>query len=113
MKEGFCLLLFAACVVGGCARGEVRPQGADLQALQLEKMDVRVPEPPARRAPAVRDTPAPGARAPRIHLVREKDTLWNIARTYYGDGAKYVLIMRANNIAEPKALKVGQKLIIP
>ena len=54
-------------------------------------------------------SPAPG----KTHTVARDDSLWNIAQKYYGDGNKYKLIMKANNISDPKALVVGQVLKIP
>ena len=36
-----------------------------------------------------------------------------IAKKYYGDGNKYPEIARANNIANPNIISVGQKLLIP
>ena len=49
----------------------------------------------------------------KIHVVAKGDSLWNIAKKYYGDGNKYKLIMKANNIKDAGALQVGQKLTIP
>lgn len=47
------------------------------------------------------------------YTVQKGDTLWAIAKRYYGDGNKYPQIARANNIANPNIIHVGQKLLIP
>ncbi len=55
-------------------------------------------------------TPKPAA---KYHTVVKGDTLWDIAKKYYGDGNRYPEIVRANNIANPNIISVGQKLLIP
>ena len=55
-------------------------------------------------------TPKPSA---KYHTVVKGDTLWAIAKKYYGDGNRYPEIARANNIANPNIISVGQKLLIP
>lgn len=49
----------------------------------------------------------------RYHRVVKGDTLWGIAKKYYGNGSKYPLIAKANNIKNPDIIHVGQKLLIP
>lgn len=51
----------------------------------------------------------------RTHTVRKGETLWDIAIDYYGDGALFQLIYRANKktMKSPGALHLGQKLLIP
>lgn len=41
------------------------------------------------------------------------DTLWAIAKKYYGDGNRYSEIAKANNIANANIISIGQKLLIP
>jgi nucleoid-associated protein YgaU len=51
-----------------------------------------------------------------VYIVRPKDTLYAIARTYYeGDQTKWRLIYEANRerIDDPNLIYVGMKLIIP
>ena len=55
-------------------------------------------------------TPKPSA---RYYTVVKGDTLWAIAKKYYGDGNRYPEIARANNIANPNIIHIGQKLLIP
>lgn len=51
----------------------------------------------------------------KIYTVKKGDCLWNIAKKYYGDGAKYKLIYNANKgkIKNPNKIYVGEKIIIP
>ncbi|MBN1219092.1 MAG: N-acetylmuramoyl-L-alanine amidase [Anaerolineae bacterium] len=53
------------------------------------------------------------AGAPTTYTVKSGDTLGKIAVKVYGDAHKYPLIQRANNIANPSRIWVGQVLIIP
>ena len=55
-------------------------------------------------------TPKPSA---KYHTVVKGDTLWAIAKKYYGNGNRYPEIARANNIVNPNIISVGQKLLIP
>lgn len=47
------------------------------------------------------------------YTVQSGDTLWMIAAQFYGDGARYILIAQANNIAAPYTIYPGQLLVIP
>lgn len=47
------------------------------------------------------------------YTVVKGDTLWGIAKKYYGNGSRYPEIAKANNIANPDIIYVGQKLLIP
>ena len=47
------------------------------------------------------------------YRVRKGDTLGKIARQFYGDSARFPLIVAANNIPDPDRLTIGQALIVP
>ena len=49
------------------------------------------------------------------YTVKKGDCLWNIAKKFYGNGAKYTKIYNANKdkIKNPNLIYVGQVLIIP
>ena len=51
--------------------------------------------------------------APTTYTVKRGDTLGKIAVKFYGDAHKYPVIQRANNIADPSRIWVGQALVIP
>lgn len=60
----------------------------------------------------------PPVKAPanaRTHKVARGDTLYSIAKQYYGDGNKWTKIYKANEdkIPNPNVLKLGQELTIP
>lgn len=50
-----------------------------------------------------------------FYIVKNKDTLWAIAKRFYGNGAKYTKIYNANKdkIKNPALIYPGQKLVIP
>ncbi len=70
---------------------------------------------PSPAAPAPAPSPPPPLPAPavRTYTVQPGDTLGGIARTVYGNAAKYPLIAAANNITDPRRIWVGQVLTIP
>jgi len=52
----------------------------------------------------------------RYHTVARKETLFALARQYYGDQSKWRTIYDANRAAigeDPNKIRVGQQLIIP
>lgn len=51
----------------------------------------------------------------QIHKVQYRDDLHKIAKKYYGDGSKWILIFNANKdkIQDRNSLKIGTELIIP
>lgn len=59
--------------------------------------------------------PATNAPQTKTYTVKKGDTLWGIAKKYYGDGAKYTRIYDANKdkIKNPNLIYVGQVFTIP
>ena len=51
--------------------------------------------------------------SPTTYTIQRGDTLGRIAAKFYGNASKYPIIQRANNIANPNRIWVGQVLIIP
>lgn len=47
------------------------------------------------------------------YIVKPGDTLWAIAQRYLGSGPRWREIAEANNIVDPRKLRVGQRLVIP
>lgn len=63
-------------------------------------------------------TPEPQAQAPQTigadtYTTVQGDHLWGIAVRAYGDGYQWVRIWRANKLADPNLIFVGQTLTIP
>ena len=50
---------------------------------------------------------------PNEYVVQAGDSLWSIAQAKYADGYEWVTIANANNLDNPDAIDVGQKLAIP
>ena len=67
------------------------------------------------RAPAAA-SPAPATpkeEGPRTHTVSGGDTLFALAKRYYGSGTQWTRIAEANGLSEGDPLRVGQSLRIP
>ena len=96
-RAAVCALLAALWLPGCASRG-------DGEQIRLAELRPAMP-PDAKRAP----------RFPRRHRVRAGETLYAIARRYYGDGDKWRTILRANRdrLPSPGALRAGQVLVIP
>ncbi len=61
-------------------------------------------------SPTAQPTLSPGERS---YTVEAGDNLWSIAQKMYGNGAKYPLILSANNLNENTKLRIGMVLTIP
>ena len=61
------------------------------------------------------NSPAPSEGSTLTHTVVEGDSLWNIAKKYYGNGSKYTAIHEANKdeIENSSLIYPGQVLTIP
>jgi nucleoid-associated protein YgaU len=49
----------------------------------------------------------------QTYTVEAGDNLSKISKYFYGDANKYEAIVKANNLADPDKIRVGQKLVIP
>ena len=49
----------------------------------------------------------------QTYTVQPGDNLSKISKHFYGDANKYAQIVKANNLADPDKIKVGQQLVIP
>jgi nucleoid-associated protein YgaU len=49
----------------------------------------------------------------QVYTVQGGDNLSRISKYFYGNANRYMEIAKANNLADPDKIKVGQKLTIP
>jgi len=59
------------------------------------------------------DASAPAASGPQKHVIAKGDTLWDLAKSFYGEGSLWKKISEANGKPAPRALHVGTELEIP
>jgi len=90
-----CCILFVALTAIGCGSASPPP--------------VTSPRAPERGAPPAAETAAVNSLV-RTHTVERGDTLWSLARRYSVSVADLV---RANDLADPDRLAVGDRLVIP
>ena len=64
---------------------------------------------------STRETKAPASNSGKTYTVKKGDSLWKIAKQFYGNGAQYTKIYNANKdkIKNPNLIYVGQVLKIP
>jgi LysM repeat protein len=82
---------------------------------EVSDLDAHVSPTSGRAAPPAPWSPYAVAVTPRqrSYRVRSGDTLWSIAAKVYGEPNRWHQIADANNIRNPRRLRVGQVLIIP
>lgn len=54
-----------------------------------------------------------GEQLPTTYVVASGDTLWSVAEKFYGDGFKWVDLVKENNLPQNGGITVGQTLKIP
>jgi len=70
---------------------------------------------PPTQSPPTASTGSAENKYTQRHEVVSGDTLWKIAKKYYGDGSLYMEIFKANQdvLSDPDKIQVGQMLRIP
>ncbi|MGF6173705.1 5'-nucleotidase C-terminal domain-containing protein [Ensifer sp. 4252] len=63
--------------------------------------------------PAAGTAATTAASGPQKHVIAKGDTLWDLAKAFYGDGALWAKISEANGKPAPRHLHVGTELEIP
>lgn len=92
------------------------PAGGDPYAGYANYTAPAASQPVAAHAPAYTASYGGGAGGGRVHVVQKGDTIFKLARDYYGgDASKWRTIYDANRdqIANPNQIRVGQRLVIP
>lgn len=85
---------------------EYKGAGKRYVAIQTPDATVKQEEAPLAENPAVT--------ANKTHTVQSGDTLWGIAKKYYGNGSQYQKIVSANpSIKNPNLIYPGQVFTIP
>ena len=81
----------------------------------LEETAGKEAQTPAPDFPAPALPAAPPAPQVRKHTVQDKDSLFKIAKDYYGDGKYYKKLFEANKdvLSSENSLRAGQVLVIP
>lgn len=103
-------LLIGAGLIAGCSSSRSARAAAAPVAVEETRRDQLRQELAFLSTPSAAPT-APGApAAPQKHTVQSGETLWRIAMRY---GVHVDALQRANGIAKPSTLRVGQILIIP
>lgn len=75
---------------------------------------VQTPAAVVRQEENAEEAQNPAVTENKTHTVQPEDTLWGLARKYYGNGALYPKIASANpGIKNPNLIYDGQVLIIP
>jgi len=80
-------------------------------------VEVETPAPSATTPPAAPASPATpaAAQAPRTYIMQRGDTLYSLAKRFYGDGKLWTKIADANRdkVRDVTAIPVGTVLVIP
>ncbi|MGY1684969.1 LysM peptidoglycan-binding domain-containing protein [Geodermatophilus sp. SYSU D00867] len=96
-------------VMPSVGSGDVAQPGLQIVGWVLQKL----PPLPPQSSGGTPPLPEDGGSSPRTYRVQAGDTLRKIATYFYGDPEKYGVIQRANNIARPDQIFVGQVLKVP
>jgi chemotaxis signal transduction protein/LysM repeat protein len=109
-------ILLAACIVAGFHFGIFRPRTAGPAAATTPAAATAAP---ATAAPAptkqeiTTGTDSSSHSADTLYVVKEGDTLWDIAARFTGDAHNYRGLAANNGIADPNLISPGQVIRLP
>lgn len=81
----------------------------------VEKMTITTTNKATKKKSAKKPTkkrPEATKKKPKTYKVKKGDTLWAIARKYYGDPLKWSSLAKKNGIKDPRKLQIGKVLIL-
>lgn len=84
------------------------------RGIKIETISTKATTITVKTVPLKNNRPTTKA-VPKIHVVKYGDCLWNLAKKYYGNGAKWTEIYNKNKAVigkDPNVIKIGQKLVI-
>jgi 5'-nucleotidase len=107
--------------------GRITVVAAAAKPADTAAADVKTPELPAasndlaNKAPEVKTEPvanaepttAPAQTTETRHVIVSGDTFWDLAKTFYGDGAAWRKIADANKDMRARRLHIGAELTVP
>ncbi len=105
----------------GAMNEEVKPEGLyngkyfTFTFRTYKESKVELYKPPSGSA-SLKNNRTPAATTKGTYVVKSGDNLWNIAKKYYGNGAKWPTIYSKNKSvvgSNPNLIYPGQKLVIP
>ncbi|MFZ2099299.1 MAG: 5'-nucleotidase C-terminal domain-containing protein [Oricola sp.] len=82
-------------------------------AMEEKPAEAQITVPETSLGAGALSTEAPMVDTTKKHVVARGDNFWNLAKTYYGDGAIWKKIADANPDAKERGLQIGQELTIP
>lgn len=96
-------------IYGGCAFS------MEIKEIRIAKSPLVVKKAVVQKQVTKQTTSAQAKATVRTYTVKRGDTLWAIAKKYYGSGAKYPTIYEANKdkIKNPNLIQIGWVLKIP
>ena len=112
MIDNAVLINYIVDELGGTVTAEQYGQSAD--RITIKKAAEPEPEPTPEPEPEPEPTPEPQPEVTTYVVVRG-DSLWKIAKTHYGSGAKWTIIYEANKDTIKNANQIwpGQVLVLP
>ena len=131
-RNAICLFVPLLVIIAGLGCRQVDKNNADAQTAEAlyepytptpYSEPIREYEPyavdpapsPAERSPSTMLASAGATGSATYHTVMKSDTLYGLARAYYGNAARWKDIYEANRneLADPNKIFVGQQLLIP
>ena len=112
------VILIGAFGLFGCKKkpqedlATIYPSPASELELPIQPAPEPAPEPVATVSLSASPT-MPPTPARRTYTIQPRDTLWRIAKRYYGQGNRWPEIVQANPGIVPARLRIGQTIVVP